>query len=59
MFDRHFLERLGFEVVRSAGQVSLMRVELVDPMPLRRTRRERLTERLTPRLPLPRRAPAA
>lgn len=31
LFDRVFLERLGFDVVRSTGQVALMRLGLADP----------------------------
>ena len=59
LFDRDFLEHLGFGTVRSAGQVSLMRVELVEPMPVRQTRRERRADRLTPRLPRAGRTPPA
>lgn len=42
LFDQRFLERLGFETVRSADQVALMRLELAVP----RLRRRRTGMRL-------------
>ncbi len=52
LFDRSFLERLGFGVLRSAGQVALMRLELAEAGPARRRRAERLVVSLRRRLPL-------
>ena len=52
LFDRSFLEHLGFGVARSAGQVALMRLELAEAGPARRRRAERLVVSLRRRLPL-------
>lgn len=38
LFDRSFLERLGFGAIRTAGQVALMRLDLGEPGHARRRR---------------------
>jgi hypothetical protein len=50
LFDRSFLEHLGFGVVRSAGQVALMRLDLAAAGRVRRRRAERLVISLRRRL---------
>jgi hypothetical protein len=46
LFDRTFLEHLGFGAVRVAGQVALMRLELGEPGDARRRRVVRAVARL-------------
>ena len=56
LFDRAFLERLGFGAIRASGQVVLMRLELGDPGPAPRRRVGRAVVRLRRRR-VTRRAP--
>ncbi len=51
MFDRDFLEHLGFAPVRSAGQVSLMRVAFDEAAREPPSRRDRARARLRRFLP--------
>ncbi|HWH15559.1 MAG TPA: hypothetical protein VNT51_12510, partial [Miltoncostaeaceae bacterium] len=57
LFDRTFLQRFGFWTVRSAGQVSLMRLELGGLERAPAGRLARLAARLHPE-PVPHAAPA-
>jgi hypothetical protein len=46
LFDRTFLEHLGFASIRSAGQVALMRLDLAEPGAASRRRVARAVARL-------------
>ena len=53
LFDRTFLEHLGFAPVRCAGQVALMRLDLAEPGTAAQRRVARVAARLRrPRVPL-------